>query len=193
MPSTSDSESPLVSQLANDLENVKCSPCYLMLSSGDETYMLEKDLYHARSSNSDEFIVVTNCDCVTEPSAEAEKKPAAIAAAMESVVVWADERKDILVDRFNGVKKRQEKKWKEEHVGVMDNFKVKVLESTMMGWMKVYPIWSELTHFGCIMDPKKGEIRWIERGVLEDEVEISEDEEVGEEDGGDSMGVNVGR
>ena len=155
--------------------------------------MLEKDLYHARTSHSDEFIVVTNCDCAKEKEDDAEgtaQKPVAVAAAMEDVIVWADERKDILEERYEGVKKRQAKKWKEEHVGVMDGFKVKVLESTMMGWMKVYPVWSELTHFGCVMDPKKGEMRWIERGVLEE----SGEEAIGEDDGDlERVSVNVGR
>ena len=193
MPPSVDTPAPPVAQIAKDLEIVKSSSCYLMLSSGDETYMLEKDLYHARTSHSDEFIVVTNCDCDREPDPEAEKKAGTVTAAMEDVIHWADERKDILEDRFKGVKKRQEKKWRDEHGGLMDEFRVKVKESTMMGWMKIYPVWSELTHFGCVMDPKKGEIRWIERGVLEDGEEVSEVEVVGEGDGADSMGVNVGR
>lgn len=109
---------------------------------------------------------------------------------MDEIIAFGDERRDMLQDRFKAVKKRQEKKWKEENVGSMEGFQVKVRESTLMGWMKIYPVWSELTHFGCIMDPKRGEIRWIERGDVEACESDVEEVEAGE---GDSTTVNFRR
>jgi hypothetical protein len=40
-----------------------------------------------------------------------------------------------------------------------------VRESTLVRWVQKYPVMNECTHFGCLMDPKTGGIRWIERGA----------------------------
>ena len=51
---------------------------------------------------------------------------------------------------------------------------VVVKEKTLRGWAKAFPTMNECTHFGCIMDPALGTIRWIERGVeVEEESEAN--------------------
>lgn len=175
------SPAPELATITKELETTTTSPCYLILSSGTETAVLEKDLTHARINTSTEFIVATNCDC--EPPATSDANPTAVnATGMEEVLEFADERKDIVEKRFKDVKKRQEKKWSEANEGDMQGFRVKVRESTLLGWLQLYPVWNELTHFGCLMDPIKGDIRWIGRGVLEEKGE--EDESTKRENGG---------
>lgn len=71
--------------------------------------------------------------------------------------------------KWNALVRRQEKRRKEkgEKEGVDTGLTV-VKEKTLRGWVSAYPIMNECSHFGCIMDPKTGIIRWMERGVLED-------------------------
>lgn len=40
-----------------------------------------------------------------------------------------------------------------------------VMEATLQNWLRVNPVMNECTHFMCIMDPQKGTIRFLERGV----------------------------
>jgi hypothetical protein len=40
-----------------------------------------------------------------------------------------------------------------------------VREETLKGWIKADPVMNESTHFACILDPKIGRIRFLERGV----------------------------
>ena len=71
--------------------------------------------------------------------------------------------------RGNALVKRKAAKPKEGPTAVREN--------TLVKWMKEFPIMNEVTHFACLMDPKYGTIKWIERGSY---VEDSEDEEMGE-------------
>lgn len=38
-----------------------------------------------------------------------------------------------------------------------------ITQATLKKWMQSHPVTNECTHFSCILDPKMGEIRWIER------------------------------
>ena len=169
-----------LSEVVRRVETAITSPCYLILSSSSEVAVIEKDLIAARTMKSNEFIVATNCDCNppnTEFEAITTTKNNAI--GMDMVLDEADERKETIEKRFKDVKKRQEKKWREENDGDVTDFKVKVRESTLLGWLQVFPVWNELTHFGCLLDPKKGEIRWCNRGILGENEKENEAERLG--------------
>lgn len=163
-------------EVTKHLETIPTSPCYLILSRGSNAIVLEKDLHSARVMSSDEFIVATNCDCAP-PAASEGTTTVNNAIGMDMVLDEADERKETIEKRFRDVRKRQEKKWKEERSEV--EFQVKVRESTVLGWLKVYPVWNELTHFGCLMDPTNGTIRWSGRGVLEEKDDDNDKERSG--------------
>lgn len=179
LPDTSSTPSTLP-EVTRQLETTRTSPCYLIFSSSTEATVLEKDLIKAKTMTSDEFIVATNCDCAPPAKTESEMTTTTNnAIGMDMVLDEADERKETVEKRFKDVKKRQEKKWKEENGGNMSGFEVKVRESTVLGWLHVFPVWNELTHFGCLMDPKKGEIRWSGRGVLGEKEDEDAVEKVG--------------
>jgi hypothetical protein len=77
--------------------------------------------------------------------------------------------------KWDSLKARQEKKFREreEREGREEEV-VSVREETLKGWMKADPVMNESTHFACILDPKMGVIRFLERG-LEDDSDEEED------------------
>lgn len=85
-----------------------------------------------------------------------------------------------------------QKKWTalaKRHAVKLRKGPVAARESTLVGWVQKYPVMNECTHFACLMDPRTGTVRWIERGVesqSEDEEEEDEhlDPELAETDPG---------
>ena len=68
-----------------------------------------------------------------------------------------------------------------------------VREETLKGWVKAYPIMNESSHFGCILDPRTGTIRWIERGEEEEEEDDDDDEMEEKTDGEEMHTQNYGK
>lgn len=88
---------------------------------------------------------------------------------MESLVEESEERKDCILSKWTALAKRNERKLKEGR----GRESPAIFEHTLQKWVRTFPIMNECTHFGCIMDPGTGTIRWIERGV-EDPEDIEE-------------------
>jgi hypothetical protein len=80
---------------------------------------------------------------------------------MESLVEESEERKDCIQSKWTALTKRQDRKLKEGR----GRESLAIFEHTLQKWVRAFPIMNECTHFGCIMDPGTGTIRWIERGV----------------------------
>jgi hypothetical protein len=131
---------------------------------------------------SKEFIVHTNHDTPPEDSfaqggGESGKVKHEVSAimGMDEFVEESMERRACVQRKWDSLKARQEKKFREREG--REEEVVDVREETLKGWIKADPVMNESTHFACILDPKLGRIRFLERGV-EDE----EDEEEGEDE-----------
>ncbi|KIN08713.1 hypothetical protein OIDMADRAFT_23483 [Oidiodendron maius Zn] len=165
--------SPLpVDDLAKRLTETLASPCYLICSTPSKTIVVEKDLLDGKIRSATDFIVHTNHDIKSDdPSdpAHSQKEKSSF-AGMESLLDDSETRRDCVCKKWNSLVKRQERKMIEEG---REGAPVAVKEKTLRGWVKAFPTMNECTHFGCIMDPALGTIRWIERGV---EVEEEESE-----------------
>lgn len=162
-----------VEQLATALNESRSAPCYLILSSGTSTTVIEKDLLGGKVRSASDFIVHTNHDNkITDGSDPTPlQKEKSTILGMDAFLEESEERRDCIQKKWNSLVKRQEKKRRENgesKEGDVLSMTV-VRESTLRGWVRAYPIMNECSHFGCIMDPRTGTIRWLERGVLEDD------------------------
>lgn len=125
--------------------------------------MVQKDLDDARTRSAVDFIVHTNHDFApTDQSDQAyTQKESSSILGMESLVEESEERKDCIQSKWTALTKRQDRKLKEGR----GRESLAIFEHTLQKWVRAFPIMNECTHFGCIMDPGTGTIRWIERGV----------------------------
>ncbi|KAF4632394.1 hypothetical protein G7Y89_g5740 [Cudoniella acicularis] len=168
LPSSRDATIPPLGDSVGTLSLKKTAPCYLTLCDGNQTFVIEKDLATANIRTSDAFIVITNHD--TEPSEHIhdENEKHSPVAGMEAWVEESEERRACIQRKWDGMKRRHEKKLLINGEGAGGGGP-SVREETLKKWVKAYPIMNECSHFGCIMDPGTGIIRFLERGVDRDD------------------------
>jgi hypothetical protein len=87
---------------------------------------------------------------------------------MEILLEDSQDRRACVQKKWDGMKRRHDRKQKSE-----DRIEAKaavptVREATLKGWVRAFPTMNETTHFGCILDPKTGTIRFLERGFEEE-------------------------
>ena len=163
-----------VDDVAEKFTETHATPCYVILSSPSKTIVVEKDLLDGKIRSATDFIVHTNHDVKSrDPSDLApNQKEKSDFAGMQSLLQDSENRRDCVYKKWNSLVKRQERKMIKNR---REGASVAVREKTLRGWMKGFPTMNECTHFGCIMDPALGTIRWIERGVEEEEEESEDD------------------
>ncbi|KAH8687609.1 beta subunit of N-acylethanolamine-hydrolyzing acid amidase-domain-containing protein [Tricladium varicosporioides] len=167
-PSTA---APQLEEVSTCLRQNKIAPCYLILCDGDSTVVIERDLCSSTIQTSSEFIVHTNNDTSTPAPKEKvqgsrEKSPISSildTLGMESFLKNSRERSACLQKRWDEVKGAQKMKNSGEENRIET---LSVKEEVLVQWVKRYPTMNGLSHFGCVMDPKTCEIRWLERGVF---------------------------
>jgi hypothetical protein len=175
-PTPNPAPTPLT-HLTTTLSKTRTAPCYLILCTPAHATVLEKDLTTAKIRTSDEFLVHTNHD-IQSPDQETQsshnQKEKSMVLGMEALVEESEERREHVVRKWEGARRRWERKRGKKRGSLdtvkevqVERAKVEIREETLKGWVKGYPVTNECTHFGCIMDPSSGTIRWIERGVLE--------------------------
>ena len=103
----------------------------------------------------------------TEPSdhTHSQKEVSSI-IGMEALLEDSKERSACIQKKWDSMKRRYEKRQQSGKIEPDDDDSSgpTVREETLQGWIKAYPIMNECSHFGCILDPKTGTIRWLERG-----------------------------
>ncbi|KAK4076215.1 NAAA-beta domain-containing protein [Trichoderma simmonsii] len=161
---------PTINNITKSITRTRSAPCYIILCSGTETTVIQKDLVNAQTKSSTDFIVHTNHDFTsTDPSSLANtQKESSSILGMETLVEESEERKDCILSKWTALAKRQQREFKRGK----GRESPAIFEQTLQKWVKAYPIMNECTHFGCIMDPGTGTIRWLERGV--EDIEESE-------------------
>jgi hypothetical protein len=137
-----------------------------VLCDGEATTVIEKDLIGAKIRNSKEFIVHTNHDTRSDDPAEPAQNEKSMILGMEALVEESEERRACVQKKWDGVRRRHEKKLNEA-LEKEEAFQLQppmVREDRLREWVRAYPVMNECTHFGCIMDAKTGTIRFLERG-----------------------------
>lgn len=157
-----------IDDMVKSITRTRAAPCYVILCSGTETTVVQKDLLNAQTRSAVDFIVHTNHDFApTDPSGQAySQRESSAILGMETLVEESKERKDCILSKWTALARRQERELRRGR----GRESPAIFEQTLQRWVKSYPIMNECTHFGCILDPGTGTIRWLERGVqdLED-------------------------
>ncbi|KAL6700658.1 beta subunit of N-acylethanolamine-hydrolyzing acid amidase domain-containing protein [Trichoderma pleuroticola] len=164
---------PAINSVAESITKTRSAPCYIILCSGTETTVIQKDLVNAQTKSAVDFIVHTNHDFApTNPSSQANsQKESSSILGMEALVEESEERKDCILGKWTALAKRQQREFKRGK----GRESPAIFEQTLQRWVKTYPIMNECTHFGCILDPGTGTIRWLERGENLEDGEIVEE------------------
>lgn len=160
-------------ELAVILSRKKAPPCYLILCDGTSATVLEKDLLDAKIRTSNDFIVHTNNDTTPTPAPARppqnpeEKDMSTILddLGMDAFLKDSRERSACVQKKWDALKGRQRRKQQAKLVEEKDMKAPSVREETLIGWVDKYPTMNGQSHFGCVMDPKTGDIRWIKRGA----------------------------
>ncbi|KAL7929894.1 beta subunit of N-acylethanolamine-hydrolyzing acid amidase domain-containing protein [Trichoderma chlorosporum] len=154
---------PSMNNVTESITTTRAVPCYVILCSGTETTVVQKDLDTAQAKSAVDFIVHTNHDFApTDQSHQGhhqEEKGSIL--GMETLVEESEERRDCIQDKWTALAKRRQRELKSGR----GRESPAIFEHTLQKWVKAYPIMNECTHFGCILDPETGTIRWLERGV----------------------------
>ncbi|KAL6798916.1 beta subunit of N-acylethanolamine-hydrolyzing acid amidase domain-containing protein [Trichoderma sp. SZMC 28013] len=164
---------PTINNVAKSITKTRSAPCYIILCSGTETTIIQKDLVNAQTKSAVDFIVHTNHDFApTDQSSQANgQKESSSILGMEALVEESEERKDCILGKWTALAKRQQRDFKRGK----GRESPATFEQTLQRWVKTYPIMNECTHFGCILDPGTGTIRWLERGEnFEDSEDVEE-------------------
>jgi hypothetical protein len=150
---------PTYAALLQRVPSIPTTSCYLTLSDGQETCVIEKDRVTAILRTSRSFISVTNHDVSTEETTRNTKIAANAPAEMRDILDDSYERRDELEKRYKKLCDR--KKYlpgaSEEDVAI----ELKHVERLVLK----YPTSNECTHFAAIMDPTECDIsmiRWWE-------------------------------
>lgn len=144
--------------LASSLSWVKSSPCYLVLCTPHLTTTIEKDLSTGLTSSSPSFIVYTNHDLLTK-NAVATPTESRVEAGLgysEDFLKESEDRMRCIMGKWKYFQKKAAK----------GGEVISVDEEMVQKWTWEFPILNVETHYGCILDPQTGEIRWLERGTI---------------------------
>ena len=139
---------------------------YIILCDGERTVVLEKDRASAVNLASDEFVVATNHDVADEggdrnPPVATDKSKALQVTGMDTLVEESiDRKKKICQMRTKTLQRRQRTRTRRQR-----EESKRIRRQDVISWMNAYPITNEETHFATIMDPKTGDITWIQRFI----------------------------
>jgi len=92
---------------------------------------------------------------------ESNLRPKANLAGMEIVLEESEERYAFIREKWIKYTQKQERQMKTQKG---KSRWPAVGEKALKNWIQEYPITNECTNFVCLMDPKMGQIRWLERG-----------------------------
>lgn len=159
-----------ISNLTNSLtSSTTTAPAYIIVCFGKDTTVVQTDLCGGVSDSAVDYISHTNHDLA---SSRATQRASNVILGMEGLVEESEERKGCIDSKWGKLRKRQEAQM--YRAGRRDT--VAVSERTLRGWVMEYPIMNECSHFGCILDPGTGSIRWLQRGIQEDESENNDEQ-----------------
>lgn len=151
--------------LATNLSNTKTSPCYIILCDSLETIIIQKDLTNGTKRCSDQFVACTNHDQSFErgkdDGAKSNLSPKANLAGMEIILEESEERYSFICDKWIKYTQKQER---QIETGKQKSRRLAVGEKALKNWIQEFPIMNESTNFVCLLDPKMGQIRWLQRG-----------------------------
>lgn len=153
--------SATLDSIERTLPKTRSTAAYLIFSDGNRTMTLEKDYMTAVVKSSDRFIVACNHDAsfdhVSKTTAEImdARSNALKLTGREDLIEESVDRKKQAKNLWERSSTRKGKSNRPSHNGSS------VSTQNVIDWMDTYPIKNESTHYGVVMDPKKGRFVWI--------------------------------
>ena len=156
-----------VEKLSNN--SLTTTACYLCLSDGDGTTVIEKDRITANVRSDKDFIVITNNDIDDEanimPPKEGEDEPEnPFESALAVIAHEAKDRRQCAEHNFHNMRAEKAKRLRNEQPrrsAIVDNELRTAMEvEDIIELVQMYPTTNEVTHFACVLDPKEGTVAW---------------------------------
>ncbi|EPE35092.1 hypothetical protein GLAREA_10788 [Glarea lozoyensis ATCC 20868] len=174
--------------ISSGLQKITSSPCYIILCSGTQTDVIERDLVTSRIRSDDQFIVHTNHD-ETIPSVSVSSmdviKPEAlyVVAALKEFMEDSKHRAVCFADRWAALKGLRENAISQvENDSKPKENKISMSIELLVEWVKTYPTMNECSHFGCILDPSTGTVKMLEREGFGDPEDVTDEDSEDDED-----------
>ncbi|KKY28437.1 putative n-acylsphingosine amidohydrolase [Phaeomoniella chlamydospora] len=170
---------PTLPTILENLPSLPSTACYLILCTGHETYILEKDNYTAKIRSSTSFIANTNHDKEHEslpnitststllPPSQShhETLPPTTSSAVAPTYTPTTPRMVLNMPLSEAITESTDRlscltaRW-DQHISQQQQPKdpnssppTSILKSEIQNWITAYPTTNECTHFGCLMDP----------------------------------------
>ncbi|EPS38533.1 hypothetical protein H072_7678 [Dactylellina haptotyla CBS 200.50] len=153
-----------LAQILEKFPKTPCAPSYVTLCDGTFAAFIEKDVHHANVRISEEFLSGTNHDARMESWKKEEydtftrehANPQSAGMAVD-LLVDSQHRQSCIAKLYSAAQnprrlRKSTRKKVEGGIGVR----------TVAGWCQSWPITNECTHFSCVMDPKEGDINWLQ-------------------------------
>ncbi|KAH7071181.1 beta subunit of N-acylethanolamine-hydrolyzing acid amidase-domain-containing protein [Paraphoma chrysanthemicola] len=184
--SSQDAAKPLYghADICTTLPSIPTTAAYLIFCTPHETVILEKDLKTAKILKSSTFITTTNHDASydtnedtdhTEVAHVMHAKQQSLGMGMEDIIDESIERKRCLVEKWMTWSTEEDKKGKRGRKNNRNEERdTGVPIGLLKEWLHAFPTTNQETHFSCLMDPARGEFRWVK---LYEEGEIKRDSE----------------
>ncbi|KAF2024127.1 hypothetical protein EK21DRAFT_79415 [Setomelanomma holmii] len=160
------------SDIYTTLPSMSTTAAYLIFSTPHETIILEKDRKTAKTLKSSSFIATTNHDESYDTNQDADHTQAAhIAHAkqqslgqdIEYIIEESVHRKKCLAGKWETWLSKQKKGSRRDQKRPVEGSEGGVPLETLKEWMQANPTSNQETHFVCIMDPARGEFKWVRR------------------------------
>ncbi|EME43382.1 hypothetical protein DOTSEDRAFT_89269 [Dothistroma septosporum NZE10] len=136
--------------------------CYLCFSDGTETTIIEKDRVTAVSRSSNDFIAITSNDLdhenekVVEAAQRLEDERSPFVSALAAIVEEGKNRRLCAHHNYHNRRREHAKR-----IGFGKGLNV----DDIVEMVQRYPTTNETTHYGCVMDPTGGDIKWCRRWI----------------------------
>jgi hypothetical protein len=174
--------------ICTTLPSMPTTAAYLTFCTPQEAIILEKDRKTAEILKSSAFIATTNHDVSydthegadhTQAAHIAHAKTHSLGMGMEDIVDESVERKRCLMEKWKILSAEAKESGKRRRKGTSSGREgIGVPLETLREWMEAYPTSNQETHYVCIMDPARGEFRWVRRYEQGDiHSELGEDQE----------------
>ncbi|KAI9802544.1 MAG: hypothetical protein M1833_001616 [Piccolia ochrophora] len=150
-----------LASLSSTLPSLPTTAAYLIFSDGVSTLVLDKDHRTAVVREERGFIVATNHDSATGTDGAG---CASSAHGMQEIILESTDRMDCIAGKWRRAVARAGKEVADGGGGVgEEEEEVSVAQKEVVRWVRMWPITNECTHYAAVMDPRRGEVVWVER------------------------------
>ena len=137
--------------------------CYLCVSDGVQTTVIEKDRVTARMRRSREFIVVTNGDQEDETTDAPGPETPLMAEALQELLHDARDRKECAENNWHNMRIARLRETKLSDKSSQLAPPSLMTTADVIALVQKFPTTNECTHYACVLSALSGDILWCRR------------------------------